>query len=509
MRRAISRLALAALLVGPTLLAFLAGGYFDRPRIAAAAGVWALVVAAALWAPRPLPDSTPGRAALAGLVLLCLWTALSITWAPLAGRAVDDLQRLVLYLGFFVASMAFLRNAQARRWLEPAVVLGALAAVLYGLSERLLPGLIELTRSFASAGRLEQPLTYWNALGILAAVGFVLAARIAGDPERPAPFRAAAAAAAAPVGLGVYLTFARGALAAIAVGLAVLLALAPAGRDQLRSIIAVTVATAVAALTASSLPTIESLEEGQRGDAGDGLLMLAVMVLLSAGAALTVLWEPARRLPALSLPGSRPRAVLAASVIALVLGGLAVAAFEGKPEVTSPVRGANPGRLGSIDTNRYRYWEVAWRSFRDEPLTGLGSGAFQVEWLKERDRVDKSGDAHSLYLETAAELGVVGVAFLLLFLGGAAAAAARLYRIAPSKGAGLVAALAAWCCHAGLDWDWEMPAVTLPALLLAAAAIAWSEQGSREPADAGEPSGSHRAPDRLRPAAADRARVTG
>jgi len=29
--------------------------------------------------------------------------------------------------------------------------------------------------------------------------------------------------------------------------------------------------------------------------------------------------------------------------------------------------------------------------------------------------------------------------------------------------------------HAGLDWDWEMPAVSLVALLLAGALIAWSE----------------------------------
>jgi hypothetical protein len=37
--------------------------------------------------------------------------------------------------------------------------------------------------------------------------------------------------------------------------------------------------------------------------------------------------------------------------------------------------------------------------------------------------------------------------------------------------------LAAWALHAGLDWDWEMPALTLMGLLLAAAAVAWSETG--------------------------------
>ncbi len=34
--------------------------------------------------------------------------------------------------------------------------------------------------------------------------------------------------------------------------------------------------------------------------------------------------------------------------------------------------------------------------------------------------------------------------------------------------AGSVAALAAFALHAGIDWDWEMPALTLVALALAA-----------------------------------------
>jgi O-antigen ligase len=152
-----------------------------------------------------------------------------------------------------------------------------------------------------------------------------------------------------------------------------------------------------------------------------------------------------------------------------------LAALEGKPEGTSPVPGATPARLGSIDSNRYHYWEEAGRTFAEHPIAGIGSGGFQVEWLKIYQRFDASGDAHSLYLETAAELGVIGVAALLLFLGGIATAVLRLYRVDRGAATGLAAGLTAWTFHAGLDWDWEMPAVTLPALLLAAAAIAWSE----------------------------------
>jgi hypothetical protein len=473
MRRWVLAGGATALIVMPAVLAFFSGGFFDEPRIIAAQVAWALVILGAIATPRPLPATSPARLALLGLTLLCAWVGLSLTWAPLGGQAQDDLQRVLLYLGFFVAALAILRPPWVRRALEPAVALGAFAVVVYALSERLLPDVFELERSPSAAGRLEQPFTYWNAAGIAAAIGFVLAVRVAGDPARPGALRAVLAAASVPLGLGVYLSFSRGALAAVAVGLLVLVALAPEVRAQLRSIVVLVCASAVAALVANGLPTVKSLTDN---DSGEGLLMLAVLVLLGAVAAFLVPRAPRRRVELPSLPGSRPAVVAVAAIVVAVAAGLVVAAYEGKPEAVSPAAGANPGRLSSIESNRYRYWKVALDTFAEHPLGGVGSGGFAVEWLKIRDRADAVRDAHSLYLETAAELGVVGVALLLLFFGAVVAAAVRLYRLDPRAAAGPIAAMAAWALHAGLDWDWEMPAVTLTALLLAAAVVAWSEE---------------------------------
>jgi O-Antigen ligase len=475
MRRALPGLPAAVLIGGSTAIAFFAGGFFDRTRLVAMAAAWTLVAFAALFAKRPLPSSLPGRIALGGLFLLCAWTALSIGWAPVAGRAEDDLQRLLLYAGTFLAGLALLRDAAVRRWVEPGLMLGVLVVVLYGLSERFLPGLIELDRSRSGSGRLEQPLTYWNAFGTLAVLGLILAMRIAGDERRSAPLCAAAAAATVPLGLGVYLSFSRGALAALAVGVLLLVALAPAPRAQVRSIVTTIAASGLAAALASGLSSVTSLEPGDRGDVGEGLLMLLAVVLLAAAAAAITLRRPGRELPALRLPVSRSVAVLAISAVVLVGGVLAVALLEGTPRSTSPAPGAGAGRLASIDSNRYQYWEVAARELAEHPVGGLGSGGFAVEWRKERDRVDTAGDAHSLYLETAAELGLVGLLLLLGFMGGVAAAAVALYRLDAAAATGPAAALAAWALHAGLDWNWEMPAVTLQALLLGAATVAWSE----------------------------------
>ena len=475
MRKSVLALGVAVLIGGPTALAFFSGGFFDRPRLVAGIVAAALVIVTAALASRALPASKPGRVALVGLSLLTAWTALSLVWAPLGGRAQDDLQRLLLYLGFFVAGMALLREVRVRGWLEPAVAGGALLVIGYGLVERLLPGLFEFDRSRTASGRLEQPLTYWNAEGAIAAVGLLFAVRLAGDPRRPGALRAAAAAGGVPLGLGVYLTFSRGALAAVAVGMVVLFALAPQGRAQFRGAAVVLGTAAVAALVSSRLPAIESLQSGETGDAGEGLLMLAALVLLGSAAAALVVRQPRRQLGPPSLPFSRPAVVLSLAIVALLVAAIGATALEGNPQGRSPRATASPERFGSIDSNRYRYWRVAVESWADHPLLGLGSGGFLVEWRKQRDRVDESADAHSLYVETAAELGLIGLAALLLFLGGVAAAAVRLYRRDPAAATGLAAGLAAWTIHAGLDWNWEMPAVTLQALLLAAAVVAWSE----------------------------------
>jgi O-antigen ligase len=484
MRRSVLAVGAAVVIFGPTALAFFSGGFFGPARLIAAMAACALVIVVVVLTPQPLPSSTAGRVALGGLALLTVWTAASIAWAPLAGRAQDDLERLVLYLAFFFAATVLLRGAQVRRWLEPALVLGTFVVIAYALSERLLPGVFEFARSESAGGRLEQPISYWNALGLLAAIGLVLATRVAGDPGRERALRAGAAAAGVALGLAVYLSFSRGALAGVAAGVLFLVALAPAGRPQVRAAAAVLIAGALASLVASLLPTVQSIKPRAEGDSTEGLIMFAALVVLALAAAFVVARQPSDRGPRVipSLPVSRPTAVLTSAGVLIVAAALAAAVLEGKPEGTSPVQGANPSRLGSIDTNRYRYWEVAISSWADKPIQGIGSGGFQVEWLKQRDRVDKSGDAHSLYLETLAELGVVGIAFLMAFLFGMAAAVVRLHRTAPGPATALAGGLATWAVHAGLDWDWEMPAVTLPALMLGAAAIAWSEDLARDPA---------------------------
>jgi O-Antigen ligase len=493
----------AVLLAGPTALAFFSGGFFDRPRLIAALGAWAVVLVAAVAAPRPLPASAPGRVALAGLAALTAWTALSLLWSPVAGATVDDIQRLLLFLGYAAGAVALFAQPWVVRALEPVLAAGALVVTGYGLSERLLPDLVDLDASVTAGGRLEQPLTYWNASGVLAAIGLVLCVRMAGDGRRPAGLRAAAGATAVPLATGVYLSFSRGALAALAVGVVALLALAPDGRAQLRALALTLVPGAAGAVLAGALPAVRAMEGGLGTRRVEGLAMLLALALLAAAAALLIVRTGRAEAPGGRLALPRRAAVLAVAGLVLLGAVLAAAAFEARPEGGSPAFGATGARLGSIESNRYSYWRVALGTFADHPVQGIGSGGFVVEWLQERDVLDPTREAHSLYLGTLAELGFVGLAALLAFLGGVASAARRLWRTDSGLAAGPAAALAVWVAHAGLDWDWEMPAVTLVALALAAGLVAWSDrdvspeapEGSA-PASAPEPLASAPGPPR-------------
>ena len=106
---------------------------------------------------------------------------------------------------------------------------------------------------------------------------------------------------------------------------------------------------------------------------------------------------------------------------------------------------------------------------------GTGTAGFRVEWLRRRTIGEQAKDAHSLYLETAAELGLVGLALLGTALAGVAVAARRALRLAPESAAGPVAVVVLWAFHAGIDWDWEMPTVTLVGLAFAAALLALAD----------------------------------
>lgn len=468
MRAAALLSARAALIAGPVVLAFFSGGFFDGPRDVAllAAGVTLAVLVATTPARELVPRAPATRVALVAAVAYAAWIALSATWAPVPDFAGDDAERALLYAVVLAAAALAFRDGAAARALEPAFAAGTVIVIGYGLAGRLLPGVVTQHPQTSAVGRLDQPLTYWNATGALAALGLVLCARLAGDRERPAALRAAAAAAAVPLGMGCYLSFSRGAVAALAAGLLALAVLAPTWA-QLRAVLLIVISAAAGALPAAASGAVRALEGSTATREREGAIVLVVALVLMAGAALAARALAAGGEDRLPLP--RHAGWIAAALIAALLVVPIVAA--GGKQQAPPATGATSERLASLGSNRYAYWRVALDTGADHPLKGVGASGFRGAWLQHRDVDENVRDAHSLELETFAELGLVGVALLAALLAGVALSVRTAVRADPVLAAGPVAALVAYAFHGALDWDWEMPALTLVAVVLAGALL--------------------------------------
>ncbi len=94
---------------------------------------------------------------------------------------------------------------------------------------------------------------------------------------------------------------------------------------------------------------------------------------------------------------------------------------------------------------------------------GGGAGTFEQSWYRLRTIDLNVRDAHNLYIEVLAELGVVGLLLLVFALTVPLVGLLRC-RAGPLAPAAF-GAYVAFLVHAGVDWDWELVAVTVAAIL--------------------------------------------
>lgn len=118
-------------------------------------------------------------------------------------------------------------------------------------------------------------------------------------------------------------------------------------------------------------------------------------------------------------------------------------------------------------------------------IQGAGPGTYQLLWLPRATYFSYVQNAHSLYIETLAEVGIVGLALLLGFFALLLVAAIRL--VVHSKhesrtlAAGAAAALLAFMVSCAFDWDWQVPVLPVVFMLIAAAVLGPARRGSRPP----------------------------
>jgi O-antigen ligase len=419
---AVAAAALAALLVLPLGLAD--GGYFGRSLTAMVVALGTGAGLAVLGAPsRALPKGL--LVAGIGLAALTAWVALSSLWAPPGAAVGVETKRCVAYVAALLAVWRVVGHRLRRTFLLALASSITILAVV-GLVMRASSG-VPVDPYYG--GLLAEPVGYPNAIGVLAAIGAVLAIGLAAAPSR------ALQAVASVLVLVLGLSGSRGGALALLAGLGVLLVLStrPARWPGL--------GRAVTALVA-----------------GGGAWALT-LVAGGAGAPLLVAAACAAAVGAVVPPMGRRGALVTTCVLALALCAVAI---QQPPSTTSSYRSA--------------YWRAALAEARERPLLGSGAGSFFLSWQEHRTADTDVRDAHSLYVETLSELGPIGLVLVLVVVAAPLGAAVR--RRGDPLVASAAAGFAVFVLHAGLDWDWEMPVVTLVAFGCAGVVLAGGRPSS-------------------------------
>jgi len=460
-----------ALIVG---LALAGGGFDVNGRHIAGLAVWLVVVGLLVFG--AASNATLGRpfywtgGLIVGLSLLC---AISSLWSGSMELSVIEADRVLVYLGFFLAAFLIAQTDERRQRFAEGLAIAVTLAALLGLGSRLLPHLLEVGDSLGSGPRLRYPLGYWNANGAMFGIAVALLLWM----SRRAAFSALrwlAVAAMPAVLLALYFTYSRGGLLALVVAAGCLIALsrdrlwllATLGGGALGALPAVLAVQARHSL-ADNLATQASVDQGA-----------TVLLILLAGIALSLLlFAVLRRVEARGGPMTGravemsrdpvllKRVALAGALVAIVaavaVGGRAWDRFS-----SSDIQFPEDPKQHFADLSgagRHDFWRVSIEAFDEKPILGSGAGTYEFSWEEHRSIDLPVHDAHSLYLEAFAELGAVGGLLVLALVGTLLWCGFSAWRAAlhPQRElyAALFATMLAFSIGAAFDWFWEIAAL--------------------------------------------------
>jgi len=432
-----------------------------------------------------------GGLTLLALAVLTVLTAASISWSLFPAGSWEEANRTFSYLVAFAGALAFVRIVPLR-W--AAVLEGvALACVVvcgWALLTKVFPSALAHDETFA---RLRDPFGYWNAVGLMAVLGMPPLLWLAARRSGHGAVNALAWPALALLDVALMLSYSRGALLALLVGLVFWFAAVPL---RLRSALPLVTAAVVAAPViawafARDALSTDNVPLAARVDAGHSLgalLLLVCAILLAAG--LVVNFVGAGRSPkprTRRLAGQAVGGVLVLSVLAVVIGlAAAPGGIDGQvskawrkvtdPNVAAPTN--TPDRLTATSSVRAQYWQEALRIYKDSKLVGAGAGAYEVARTRYRRGTQSIRHAHGYGVQTLADLGLVGLgvslfgAFAWIVAATGATGLRRRDRGLPydPERIGLLTmstVVLVFAFHSLIDWTWFVPGTVAVALLCA------------------------------------------
>jgi hypothetical protein len=468
-------------------LALKGGGYDPIARGEFGVVIWWMVLLGS--AAGALSTAGLSRAAwtLLGLFgAFAIWTGLGIIWSESSERSVIELARVATYGGVLVLGLTVGTREALKRTV--AGIASALALVaLLALASRLHPQWFPANEAAAflpeTIKRLNYPVGYWNGLAALVAIGVPLMLWLATAAQRVA-VRAVAAGVIPAMVLTAFLTLSRGGAVELAVALTAFLALHPRRFTLLPTAFNVGLGGMALVWAASRREELaDGLSTPAAASQADQMILIVLGVCLAVGLVEWAIVVAGRRgfgpRPAFSRRTAFRALGIGAAVVVVL--GLALGApgkiSDGWQEFkapSGPASGDTIQRFSSASGNgRYQYWSTAVDAGKDEPLTGTGPGTYEFLWAKDGTLPSFVRDAHSLYLETFAELGIVGFGLVLGLMVFVLAVACRRALAADPERRVVLAAAAASCAAfvagATLDWSWELPVIPIAFLLIVAA----------------------------------------
>jgi hypothetical protein len=494
--------AVAVWLLGFGLVVFLGlngGGYDPIVRNQLGIAIWWGVLLGLAVGALPLTRFRAASWTALGLftAYVC-WVALSLIWTDGTHNTLEEVGKVVTYLGVFTLALSIRGEKGARRMvsaLGAGIVVIAVVALVSKLHPAWVPAAQEtVEQTGRSQYRLSYPLGYWNADASLVAIGLPLVLYMSCS-ARHTITRALAAAALPVLVLTIYFTLSRGGTLAAAFGVIVFLALA---HDRLPKAATVLNAGIGAAILIAASHQRHALSEGFAGAVarhqGDEILVMTLVVCVGVGliqAGMTTALRYGRR-PSWTTPSRRVSvAAVISVVVVIVIAALALGApgkiSDGWQEFKASEGTAHgAARLGSFSSNhRWPVWSSALEENASAPLIGHGAGSFESWWAQHKDQSEFVQDAHSLYLEALGELGIVGFVLLVGFLLSVFVAGGRRYRRASSRRktqlAAALAGCAAFCLGSAYDWLWQLAVIPIAFLLLASILVSAGERRRSKP----------------------------
>jgi O-Antigen ligase len=423
-----------ALLIAGALcfVTFVAGGGLNLSdmttvELALTLGCGLLVAAAVLLG--PVRERAYGLWPVALLLAFTALTALSVVWSVQPDDSFKDAGRMLSYCAVFGAAVVLARTVPVR-W--PAVLGGVvLAAVIvcgYALLTKVFPAQFDAGDVYA---RLRAPYSYWNAIGLTAAMGAIGCMWLGGRRAGHALLSALAYPAMGLMLTTLMLAYSRGALVALVLGLALWFCIVPLRlRGAAILISGALVAGGVVAWDFSTHAlSADSVALEARASAGHqlGVLLVAMLVLLTLIGLAFGFWT-SRSAP--SIVNRRRAGALLLGLLAVVIlagaGALAVShrgftgtishAAHSLTDPHAPVPSNGPGRLTAVGSVRARYWNEALKVFKAHPVLGAGAEGYATARLRYRTETLDVRHAHGYVVQTLADLGVVGLALTLALL---------------------------------------------------------------------------------------------